>query len=90
MLHWDKLSGKRQKSSKYLHRHHVLLSHLGGPSESEELVIDPLEEIVNSFRSGNDVEGRRNRSAVFKVRYPQLTTGKLPLRISFFLEIFYF
>ena len=64
----------------------MLFSHQGGPSESEQLVINPFEEIVDSFRCWNDVEGRRNCSTVFKVGNPQLTTGKLPLRICLLLE----
>ena len=49
--------------------------------------MEPTEEIVDSFRCGNDVEGRRNCSAVFKVRNPQLTTGKLPLSVRSFLNV---
>ena len=65
----------------------MLLSHQGGPSEGEQLVINPFEEIVDSFRRGNDVEGRRNCSTVFKVRNPQLTSGKLPLSVRSFLNV---
>ena len=65
----------------------MLFSHQGGPSESEQLVINPFEEIVDSFRCWNDVEGRRNCSTVFKVGNPQLTTGKLPLSVRSFLNV---
>ena len=65
----------------------MLLGHQGGPSEGEQLVINPFEEIINSFGCWNDVEGRRNCPPVFKVRNPQLTTGKLPLSVRSFLNV---
>ena len=65
----------------------MLLGHQGGPSEGEQLVINPFKEIVDSFRCWNDVEGRRDCPTVFKVRNPQLTTGKLPLSVRSFLNV---
>ena len=65
----------------------MLLSHQGRASQGEELVVDPFEEIVDSFRCWNDVEGRRDCASVFKVGNPQLTTGKLPLSVRPFLNV---
>ena len=54
---------------------------------TETPVVEPTEEIVDSFRCWNDVEGRRDCASVFKVGNPQLTTGKLPLSVRPFLNV---
>ena len=64
----------------------MLLRHFGRPPEGEELIVNPPEEVVESLRCGNDVEGRRNSSTVFEVRYPQLATSEFPLCVGLLLE----
>ena len=73
------------KRISYPHRFQVFFFQLCW--SSTEFQINPFKEIINSFRCWNDVEGRRNCPPVFKVRNPQLTTGKFPLSVRPFLNV---
>ena len=47
--------------------------------------VNPLHEIPNAFGRGENIEGWRCRSALFKITYPKAAPGKFPFNIGSFL-----
>lgn len=48
--------------------------------------MEPHEQVQDGLGAGDDVERRRQRSALVKVTHPQLGAGKLPLNVSVVLQ----
>ena len=74
----------RGRSLYYLDGFYVFFYHLSWLTKTP--VVEPTEEVVDSFRCWDDVERRRNSSSVLKVGNPKLTAGKLPLCVGLLLE----
>ena len=65
----------------------MLFHHFSG---FEAFAVDPSEDVVESLRSGNDVEGRGHGATFFKIRNPKFAPCKFPFCVSFFLHFFFF
>ena len=61
----------------------MLFLHFTGAST--EIRVEPLENVINSLWSGNDVERWGDRATVLKIGNPQFTSGKFPFCVGSFL-----
>ena len=56
-----------------------------GTAAPDHVFLGPLQEVEDGFGTGDDVEGRGQRPALFKIAHPQLSSGKLPLNVCMVL-----
>lgn len=61
----------------------VLPGRLASPAQ---LVVEPHEQVPDGLGTRDDVERRRQRSALVKVTHPQLGAGELPLDVGVVLQ----
>ena len=61
----------------------MLFLHFTG--SSTEIRVEPLENVINSLWSGNDVERWGDRATILKIGNPQFTSGKLPFCVRLLL-----